>query len=157
MHGAVDAEAAVRAEKAEAKRRAAMCAALDRKRGMGWSVEVETASRPVMPVGMSSMRSSSGTLRLGEEGLEVPEGPREGGGRRGKGVSGGGGGNSGEGRGGRRSPRRREKGGKDVVPIVDSGGEGRILNFGREKEGGAGGKRLTSWRVLAWEQLQEMR
>ena len=84
-HRAMDAKAAVRAEKAKAKRRAAMWAALDRKRGMGWSVEVETASRPVMPVGMSSMRSSSGTLRLGEEGLEVPEGPKEGGGGGGKG------------------------------------------------------------------------
>ena len=72
----MDAEAAVRAETAEAKSRAAIWAALDRKRGMGWSVEEETASRPVMPVGMSSMRLSSGTLRLGEEGLEGPVGPQ---------------------------------------------------------------------------------
>ena len=65
-----------RAEKAEAKRRAAMWAAQDRKRGMGWSEEVETASRPVMPVGMSSMRLSPGRLRLGVEGLEGLEAPR---------------------------------------------------------------------------------
>ena len=67
----------MRAEKADAKRRAAMWAALERKRGRGWSVDVdvETASRPVMPVGMSSMRSSPGSMRLGEEGLEGPERP----------------------------------------------------------------------------------
>ena len=65
-----------RAEKAEANRRAAMWAAQDRRRGMGWSEEVETASRPVMPVGMSSMRLSPGRLRLGVEGLEGLEAPR---------------------------------------------------------------------------------
>ena len=43
---------------------------------MGWLVEEEMASRPVMPVGMSAMRLSLGTLRLGEESLEGPEGPQ---------------------------------------------------------------------------------
>ena len=71
----MDAVATVRAEKAETKRRAAMWAALERKRGRGWSEEEETASRPVMPVGISSMRWSSGRFRLGVEGLEGPEGP----------------------------------------------------------------------------------
>ena len=106
----MDAEAAVRAEKAEVKRRAAMWAALDRKRGMGWSVEVETASRPVMPVGMSSMRLSLGTLRLGEEGLEGPEGPTWAQGEEGEGTGadgkGPGGGAPGEGRKEGRGSRR---------------------------------------------------
>ena len=46
------------------------------------------------------------------------------------------------------------------MAIVDSGGEGGVLNIGKEKVGGAGGsggKRLTSWSVLAWEPLQAMR
>ena len=67
----------MRAEKAEANRRAAMWAALDRKRGRGWSEEEETASRPVMPVGMSSMRLSPGKLRFGEESLDGPEKPEQ--------------------------------------------------------------------------------
>ena len=73
---------AMRAQKAEAKRRAAIWAALDRKSGMGWLVDEEMASRPVMPVGMSSMRWSLGTLRLGVDGLEGPEGPQWGKGER---------------------------------------------------------------------------
>ena len=91
---------AMRAVKAEAKRRAAIWAALDRKSGMGWLVEEEMASRPVMPVGMSSMRSSLGTLRLGVEGLEGPEGPQWGEGERweGSGAEEPGGGAPGEGR-----------------------------------------------------------
>ena len=68
-------EAVMRAKKAEANRRAAMWAALDRKRCRGWSEAEETASRPVMPVGMSSMRLSPARLRLGEESLEGPEKP----------------------------------------------------------------------------------
>ena len=93
---------AMRAVKAEAKRRAAIWAALDRKSGMGWLVEEEMASRPVMPVGMSSMRLSLGTLRLGEEGLEGPEGPTWAQGETGEGAgaegNGPGGGAPGEGR-----------------------------------------------------------
>ena len=92
---------AMRAVKAEAKRRAAIWAALDRKSGMGWLGEEEMASRPVMPVGMSSMRSSLGTLRLGVEGLEGREGPQWGKGERrgeGSGAEEPGGGAPGEGR-----------------------------------------------------------
>ena len=63
-------------------------------------------------------------------------------------MSGKGGGSSGKGRGGRRGPRRGEKSGKDVVAIVDSGGEGGVLNFGEEKGGGSG------W--IRWKETDEL-
>ena len=53
-----------------------------------------------------------------------------------------------EGKGGRRGPRRGEKSGKDVVAIVDSGGEGGVLNFGEEKGGGSG------W--IRWKKTDEL-
>ena len=52
-----------------------MWAAFERRRGSGKSAEEERTSRPVMPVAMSSMRSSPGAIRLGEECLVGPEGP----------------------------------------------------------------------------------
>ena len=71
----VESVVARRAARAEARCRAAMWVALERKRGTGWSEEEETASRPVMPVGWSSTRLSLGMLRLGVEGLEGPVEP----------------------------------------------------------------------------------
>ena len=79
----VEAVAARRAAMAEAKCRAAIWVALERKRGTGWLEEEETASRPVMPVGWSSTRLSLGMLRLGVEGLEGPVEPSRVEGRRG--------------------------------------------------------------------------
>ena len=106
-----------------------------------------------MPVAMSSMRSSPGPIRLGEECLVGPEGPegpalageptvavskgavgttvRRGAGGRGKGRK------KGRGRRGRnRQSKRGEKGGtrggekrgENVVAIVDGGSEGGALN-----------------------------
>ena len=79
-----------------------------------------------------------GQIAFRRRGLGGPRRTKGGGGMRGKGVSGKGGGSSGRGRGGRRGPRRGEKSGKDVVAIVDSGGEGGVLNFGGEKGRGSG-------------------
>ena len=92
------------------------------------------ASRPVMPVGMSSMRWSLGTLRLGAESLEGPVGPQWGeGGRKMRG-------DRGRGKGNRRGSTRGA--------IVDSGCEGRVLNLG--KENGRG-----SWRI-GWKEANEL-
>ena len=60
-----------------------MCAALDRSKGRGKSVE--KASKPVMPVATSSTSSSLGALRLGTAGLEDTEGAGGGGEDTGKG------------------------------------------------------------------------
>ena len=48
---------------------------------------------------------------------------------------------------------RGKKGGENVVPVVERGGEGGILEARREKGGwskrGGGGKGFGSWRVFA--------
>ena len=77
--------------RAVASCRAARWVAMEWKSVMGKDKEKEHVSRPVIPVGRSSTRWSSGRLRLGEEGLEKPVATGGGGGERGGGERPGGG------------------------------------------------------------------
>ena len=104
---------------------------------------MEQTSRPVMPVAMSTTRSSSGRERLGVAGRRNANGSA------GRDANRGGGKGGPSGRGERRgSAGGREKGGENVMPIVDSRREGRVLNFGGEKGRGRG------W--IGWKEANEL-
>ena len=54
---------------------------------------------------------------------------------------------------------RGKKGGENVVPVVERGREGGVLEARREKgrwRKRGGGKRLGSWSVLAWDPEQDI-